>query len=256
MPDNRQKTRPSMNLPPTQGGGKASELHEALVQLANPKKAVDYQRFFKTGPGEYGEGDRFLGISVPVTRRVARLFETLPLSELTRNLKSPWHEERLCALVILTKRFAKADDPQAIVEFYLAHTKYINNWDLVDVSCARILGAYYYPKGGRHLKELARSESLWEQRMAIVATGWFIREGSFALTLAISRMFLNHSHDLIHKATGWMLREVGKKNINALKAFLDVNAARMPRTMLRYAIEKLPETQRRTYLHAKSKLGH
>jgi len=253
MSNHKQKTRPTRNLPSTQGAGKASELREALLKLADPQKAVDYQRFFKTGPGEYGEGDRFLGISVPVTRRVARQFENLPMSELARNLKSPWHEERLCALVILTRQFAKTDEPQAIVDFYLANTRYINNWDLVDVSCARILGAYYFPTGGRHLKKLASSDSLWEQRMAIVATGWFIREGSFALTLSISRRFLNHPHDLIHKATGWMLREVGKKDINTLKAFLDVNASRMPRMMLRYAIEKLPEAQRRVYLGARGK---
>jgi 3-methyladenine DNA glycosylase AlkD len=221
-----------------------------LKRLADPAQAAVLRRFFKTGPGEYGEGDRFLGIKVPVIRSVAWRHRGLPQSQVIRLLKSEWHEARLAALVILTLQFEKADESlrQRIHGLYLRHTRCINNWDLVDLSAPNIVGAYLLKQGPAELESLARSESLWERRIAIVATHAFIRRDIVSPTLRLARMLLADEHDLIHKAVGWMLREVGKRDRAALESFLRSHCRRMPRTMLRYAIERLPEESRRAYL--------
>ncbi len=230
----------------------ASLAKKALHQKANRRKAHVYQSFFKTGPGEYGEGDIFIGVTVPQTREIARLYEQLPLSEIGLILKSPIHEERLLALILLTQKFKKAPPKlQAqIFRFYLRHTRWINNWDLVDTSAPQIVGGYLSQMGAdrKMLQKLSRSNLLWERRIAIVATWYFIRQNDFNDCLSITRSLLNDSHDLIHKACGWMLREVGKKNTDTLVSFLSRHASRMPRTMLRYAIERLPASQRKAFL--------
>lgn len=223
-------------------------LTEDLLHEADPNRAFKLQRYFKTGPGEYAAGDRFLGLTLPVIRQTIRNYQNLTLKELEKHLQSSWHEERLAALIILTQQFPKASNQEKIVKFYLKNTRYINNWDLVDVSCSRILGAYYYPNGTDSLMKLAKSKSLWEQRMAIISTLYNIREGELTTTLTISQQLLHHPHDLIHKAVGWCLREVGKKDQKVLMTFLDRYAPEMPRTMLRYAIERFPETRRKKYL--------
>lgn len=230
-------------------------VRDALLQLANPQKAQLLQRFFRTGKGEYGEGDQFLGITVPVQRQVAKQFKTLPSTEVEKLLASPIHEHRLVALVILQLQFEAADEEmkQGIVDFYLAHTDRINNWDLVDISADKILGTFLLKRSRDVLYQLARSSSLWEKRIAIVATYALIRDHQFEDTVKICALLLADKHDLIHKATGWMLREVGKKNNAPLKQFLDQYAAQMPRTMLRYAIEKYPPNQRAFYLGMKAK---
>ena len=222
----------------------ARDVQKALRKVADPKKVPIYQCFFKTGKGEYGAGDRFLGITVPVQRTIARQFIDLPLSEISKLLKSPIHEDRLTALEILK---AKKLSP-AIINFYLKHTQYINNWDLVDTSAPYILGPLVDRK---ILYKLAQSKNLWKRRIAIVTTQYFIRNGDFADSIKIAQMLLGDSHDLIHKATGWMLREVGKKDLAVLEKFLTKHASRMPRTMLRYAIEKFSEAKRQEYLKVK-----
>ena len=208
------------------------------------------QRFFKTGPGEYGEGDRFLGVRVPAIRKLARECDALGAKELRDLLKSTFHEERLLALVILVRRFSGGTEGerQRIYRFYLAHTRCINNWDLVDLSAEHIVGAYLMDKSRQPLHDLAVSSFLWERRMAIVSTFHFIRRGDFDATLQVARMLLDDKEDLIHKATGWMLREVGKRDLKVEKQFLKEHYRMMPRTMLRYAIEKLAERRRQQYL--------
>lgn len=232
-----------MNLP---------ELRQKLRQAATPVQAAISRRFFKTGPGEYGEGDRFLGLKVPQLRAELPHTDALSEADVLDLLHSEWHEERLLALLVLGRRFSRAkQDPatqQHLVNLYLAHTKWINNWDLVDSSAPHILGAWLLRRDRAVLDSLAASTSLWEQRIAILATQAFIRVGDFADTLRLSALFLSHPHDLMHKACGWMLREVGKRDLQPLRAFLDQHAAQMPRTMLRYAIEKLPEKPRQAYL--------
>jgi 3-methyladenine DNA glycosylase AlkD len=236
-----------MNLP---------ELRQKLREAATPAQADIARRFFKTGPGEYGEGDRFLGLKVPQIR--AELPHTDALSEvdILDLLHSEWHEERLLALLVLGRRFSRAKKDaatqQRLVSLYLAHTKWINNWDLVDSSAPHILGAWLLRQDRAVLDTLAASTNLWEQRIAILATQAFIRVGDFADTLRLSALFLSHPHDLMHKSCGWMLREVGKRDVKPLLTFLDQHAAQMPRTMLRYAIEKLPEKTRQAYLAMKS----
>jgi 3-methyladenine DNA glycosylase AlkD len=222
-------------------------LRRRLAALADPKDAAFLQRFFKTGPGEYAEGDRFLGIRVPVSRAVAREFRGLPLDDVLTLLRSPLHEERLVALVLMTHAYAKGDAAtrERVYRAYLANTKHINNWDLVDISAPGIVGAHLHGRDTRPLDRLARSRSLWERRIAIVATQELIRRGDFAPTLRIAETLLDDDHDLIHKAVGWMLREVGKRDQATADAFLDRHCRVMPRTMLRYAIEKLPERRRR-----------
>ena len=222
-----------------------------LRSLANPADAAFLKGFFKTGPGQYGEGDRFLGIRVPVTRRVAREFGSLPLAGVTTLLSSRWHEERLLALVILGGRYARGDDVERdrIYRLYLASTSRINNWDLVDVSAPHVVGAHLATRSRAPLDRLAQSGSLWERRIAIVATHWFIlRRGEIATTLRIAGALLDDPHDLIHKATGWMLREAAKQDRAGVERFLVEHQRRMPRTMLRSAIERFSPAKRKRYV--------
>jgi 3-methyladenine DNA glycosylase AlkD len=207
-------------------------------------------RYFKTGPGQYGEGDRFLGVTVPQTRRVVREFRELPLAEVAALLRSPWHEVRLCALLLLVRRFERGDaaERRAIFALYLGSTAHIDSWDLVDLSAPRIVGGWLQDRSRAPLYRLARSRRLWERRIAILATAHFIARLDFADALALSEILLDDDHDLMHKAVGWMLREVGKRDVGALEAFLEAHRARMPRTALRYAIERFPEAQRRRFL--------
>ena len=227
----------------------AHNVQQALRKAANPKKVAVYSRFFKTGKGEYGEGDRFLGITVHVQRKIAYQFAELPLPEIAKLLKSNVHEDRFTALEILVAQSERADSKgkKAIADFYLKNTEGINNWDLVDTSAPYILGQMIHKK---ILYKLVRSKNIWERRIAIVTTFHFIKNDQFTDTLKIAEMLLDDTHDLIHKATGWMLREVGKRNVEALEQFLAKYASRMPRTMLRYAIEKFSDKKRKQYLYA------
>jgi len=226
-----------------------------LRALGDPAQAAALQWFFKTGPGEYAEGDRFLGVKVPAIRALARECRELPLAEIARLLRSPWHEARLLALVVLAWQYARADRPaQARMHrLYLDHTAHINNWDLVDLSAEHLVGAHLAGGSRALLRRLARSPSVWERRIAVLATAHYIRRGEFDDTLALAEQLLDDPHDLIHKAVGWMLREIGKRDRAVEEAFLDAHAARMPRTMLRYAIEKFPEPLRRRYLAVRRK---
>lgn len=222
-----------------------------LRELADPADAAFLQRFFKTGPGEYGAGDVFLGIRVPATRKLAAKYRDLPLTEVQKLLRSKEHEARLLAVIILTVQYAKASDVQRarIFDLYLANTRYINNWDIVDLSAPRIVGAHLFHAGDTGLlDELAQSKSLWERRIAILATAHFIGQDEFRPTLRIAQKLLRDEHDLIHKASGWMLREVGKRNRQALTSFLERHARVMPRTMLRYALEKFPASDRARFM--------
>lgn len=228
----------------------AQAAQQRLRSLGCPTQAAILARFFKTGPGQYGEGDRFIGVKVPPTRRVAREFKSLPLAEVECLLHSEIHEERLLALVILVGNFEKGDDAirKRIYDRYLANTKHINNWDLVDLSAPQIVGGFLESRSRRPLDRLVKSASLWERRISIVATHWFIRHGDFADTLRIAERLVTDSEDLIHKAVGWMLREVGKRDVAVLEEFLGERCRVMPRTMLRYAIERFPEEKRQAYL--------
>ncbi len=273
----------------------ASDVQQALRVYASPAKAKASAWFFKTGPRQYGAGDKFIGVTVPEQRKVARQFRDLPLSQIEQLLESPIHEHRLTALLILVDQYQKAVKtlgatrrvkPRELVDFYLEHRQFVNNWDLVDSSAPQILGQwllqfglssssriptsrdtdikdpvdttqrhgsrilfrYRANRSGMALEQLARSKSLWYRRIAIVATQAFIKVGQFDETLKIATLLLADREDLIHKATGWMLREVGKRDEIVLRQFLDRHAATMPRTMLRYAIEKLPDFERKRYL--------
>lgn len=228
----------------------ADTVQRRLSGLANPEKAAVLRRFFKTGTGEYGEGDRFLGITVPEQREVAREFAGLALAEVERLLVSPIHEARMTALLIWVRQFERGDERvrRAIFNAYLARTFRVNNWDLVDLSAPNIVGTWLVNRSRTVLRKLARSRSLWQRRISIVATHAFIRENDFDDTLLIAELLLNDREDLIHKATGWMLREVGKRDQGVLESFLRPRCQRMPRTMLRYAIERFPEPLRRHYL--------
>jgi 3-methyladenine DNA glycosylase AlkD len=233
----------------------ADDVRKELKSMADPDKAAILQRFFKTGPGQYGEGDIFIGVMVPQSRQIAKKFSQLPLGEVRTLLYSRIHEERLVALLILARRYGSASscmEKEEIVKFYLDHIKQVNNWDLVDLSAPNILGAHLVDSRDRRrlLYRLARSENLWERRIAIVATHHFIRNGDFSDTLKIAEMLLQDRHDLMHKAAGWMLREVGKRDAAAEEAFLEKHFSVIPRTMLRYAIERLPENKRRRYKKA------
>jgi 3-methyladenine DNA glycosylase AlkD len=231
---------------------KAVEARTKLHALASPEVAAVSARFFKTGPGQYGQGDTFIGVRVPDLRKLARECRALPLSETDALLHSPVHEERLLALLILVLGLSKceADHWKAVYDLYLGNTQFVNNWDLVDSSAPAIVGGYLRDKPRQPLVRLAKSQSLWERRIAIVATQHFIRLDQFEDTLTISRLLLGDKEDLIHKATGWMLREVGERDETALVSFLDEHAATMPRTMLRYAIEKFTTEKRERYLDA------
>jgi 3-methyladenine DNA glycosylase AlkD len=231
----------------------AKEVRKKLKAIASPEVAKSAARFFKTGPGEYGEGDVFIGIKVPTLRTLAREFRTLPLEEIESLLKSPIHEERHLALMILVLQGAKCDEAQrkAAFDFYLRHIEFVNNWDLVDCSAPQIVGGFLMNRSRKPLLQLAKSKSLWERRISIVSTQHFIRHGDLGETLTITRKLLNEEEDLIHKATGWMLREVGKKDQAVLEGFLDEFGTVIPRTMLRYAIERFTPERRRAYLVAK-----
>ncbi len=222
-----------------------------LRSLGCPEQAAILARFFKTGPGQYGEGDRFIGVKVPVTRKVAKEFKGLPVSEVECLLHSEIHEERLLALVILVGQFDKGDDKtrKSIYDLYLANTRHINNWDMVDLSAPQIVGGHLEARSRKPLDRLARSASLWERRISILATHWFIRHSDFGDTIRIAEKLLGDKEDLIHKAVGWMLREVGKRDVGVLEEFLGEHCRVMPRTMLRYAIERFPEEKRREYLN-------
>jgi len=233
-----------------------SELRQKIRQDATPEQAAIARRFFKTGPGEYGEGDCFLGLKVPQIRAELPHTDELGEADVLDLLHSKWHEERFLALLVLGRRFSRAKKDtatqQRIISLYLANTKWINNWDLVDSSAPHILGAWLLRRDRSVLDTLAASTRLWEQRIAILATQAFIRAGDFADTLRLSTLFLSHPHDLMHKACGGMLREVGKRDVKPLRTFLDSHAAKMPRTMLRYALEKLPEKTRQAFLSMKA----
>jgi 3-methyladenine DNA glycosylase AlkD len=227
-----------------------ASLIRRLREAADPGRAKASLWFFKTGPGEYGEGDRFLGVAAQPLRQLAKDARDLPISEILKLMKSPWHEARSLGLLVLVHAYGRGDEArrQAICDFYLGNTDRINGWDLVDCSAPHIVGAHLESRSRAPLKKLGRSKSLWERRIAILATLRFIRSGEFGPTLEISKMLLDDREDLIHKAVGWMLREVGKRDRATLEGFLKEHAAAMPRTALRYAIERFPEPLRRSYL--------
>lgn len=228
------------------------ELQKELQALGSPEKAAFLSRFFKTGKGQYGEGDQFLGIAMPEIRALVAKYSTLSINEWTELLHSPFHEFRMAALIGLMKRFqsSKKDDAiqQSIFEIYLNNLNLINNWDLVDVTCRDIVGAYLLDKDRSILYNLAQRPHLWTQRVAIVSTWYFITRNQFSDTIRLSEILLAHKHDLIHKAVGWMLREIGKRDELVLEEFLDTHVNQMPRTALRYAIERFPESKRKYYL--------
>jgi 3-methyladenine DNA glycosylase AlkD len=257
------------------GGGRAAAREESaavarssaraveaeLRALGNARDAAFLSGYFKTGRGEYGEGDRFLGIRVPVLRRFARSHQDLPLRTLRPLLRSRWHEVRLFALLVLVRQYARATragDPvtrDEIYALYMANLAWVNNWDLVDLSAPGIVGAHLLGRRIAPLRALARSRSVWERRVAMLATAAYTRAGDVVPALEIADLLADDPHDLIHKAAGWMLREVGERDRAALLRFLDRHAATLPRTMLRYAIEHLPKTQRARYLRARTRQG-
>lgn len=225
-----------------------------LRKKASTKKAVILARFFKTGPGQYGQGDKFLGVTVPDIRITIKEFTELGLSDLQKLLNSPYHEERLSALLILVIKYPRVDkrEQKKIYEFYLKNTKKINNWDLVDLTAEKIIGPYLENKNKDVLFKLVKSKNLWERRIAILSTFHYIKKGKSELTLQIAEILLNDEHDLIHKAVGWMLREVGKRcGEKEEEKFLKKYYKKMPRTMLRYAIERFVEKKRLKYLKNK-----
>ncbi|MFP3832667.1 DNA alkylation repair protein [Chryseobacterium sp. SIMBA_028] len=229
------------------------EIKEALAVLSIPEKAEFFPRFFKTGKGEYGEGDLFLGVKVPDQRSVAKeYYSKLNMEELSELLSSKYHEHRLTALFMLISKFEKTKDnaiKDEVVEFYLNHLTYVNNWDLVDCSCYKILGRYAYEnKKESLLRNLSEVEEMWYKRIAVVGTMHYVKKGYYDLTKEFVTRNLKHSHDLMHKANGWLLREMGNKNENELISYLNTYYKEMPRTCLRYAIEKLDEEVRQDYL--------
>lgn len=237
-----------------------SNLLKETKSLANPIYAKNLAWFFKTGKGDYGEGDKFLGLKVPTCRIVAKKYISLDWTDLDKLIQSKYHEERLIALLILVEKFSKAEDKEKtkIFKFYLSHTKWINNWDLVDLSAPRVIGAHLFSQSQNRkakssskypiLFKLVKSKNLWERRIAIVTTIYFIKQHEYQPTLDLTEILLKDKHDLIHKSVGWMLREVGKESITTLTPFLLKHYKTMPRTMLRYAIEKFPEEIRLGYL--------
>jgi 3-methyladenine DNA glycosylase AlkD len=227
------------------------QIEDELKGLGNPQKARALSRFFKTGKGEYGEGDVFLGVAVPQTRQVAKKHAGMELVGVQKLLNSRIHEHRLAALLILVEKYKRADvkERKRIFEFYLQNARKVNNWDLVDLSAPKIVGMHLLAGNRAILRKLAKSRNIWERRIAIVSTYAFIREDEYAETLRISRMLLEDEHDLIHKAVGWMLREVGKKDQGVEEEFLMKHYKTMPRTMLRYAIEKFDKKKREFYMN-------
>lgn len=229
---------------------KAETIKNELIALANNSKAVILSSFFQTKKGQYAQGDIFLGVTVPQTREIVASHKNLPLDEIKKLLDSKFHECRFAALILLVNQFTRGNEleRETIYNFYLNNTHNINNWDLVDVSAYKIVGPWLKDKDRTVLYELAKSDYLWDQRISIIATLAFIRDNDFEDILRLSKYFLTHSHHLIHKACGWMLREAGKRNKSILIGFLDQYATQMPRVMLRYSIEKLSEEERKTYL--------
>lgn len=229
-----------------------NDLRKDLSLYASPQKAEVLKRFFKTGKGQYGEGDIFLGVQVPDLRKIVRKYANIPLDNTLNLLRSKIHEERLIALLIMVEKtkWAKMFERETLFKKYLENTLYINNWDLVDLSADKIVGSYLFEKPKDILYSLAASENLWERRIAVMATFDFIKKGFYEDTLKLAKILLNDRHDLIHKAVGWMLREIGKRcSQEVLEQFLLANYKQMPRTMLRYAIERLPEDLRQQYLN-------
>lgn len=230
-----------------------AELRKEIKTVSNPDNAKFLQRFFKTGKGEYAEGDVFLGIVVPVQRQIAKKYTELSFDDLEKLITSKYHEERLIALLILVERFKKAseDEKDKIIKFYLKNRKGINNWDLVDLSAPKILGEYLLNKDRKILFRFAKSKDLWEKRIAVLSTFTFIKNNDFNDALKIYEILVYDKHDLIHKAVGWMLRELGKIDLKTEEKFLKKYYKTMPRTMLRYAIEKFPEKKRKAYLEGR-----
>ena len=236
------------------------ELRKEIRKCANPAKAKLLAGFFKTGPGEYAEGDKFMGVMVPDERRIAKQYRDLSRSDVLELLHSPWHEERMIALFILTGQYQRGDAKvrKAIYDLYLNNTKHINNWDLVDLSAKYIVGAQIAEGGADEaiLFKLAKSHSLWERRIAVLATFYPIAQGDARLALAVAELLVDDPHDLIHKAVGWMLREVGKRcSVKAEESFLDRHAATMPRTMLRYSLEHFPPKRKEYYMGMRAMRG-
>lgn len=229
-----------------------SSLKAELKKAGDPEKAKDLSRFFKTGKGQYGEGDVFIGVRVPLNRKISRKYINLSLADIKEMLNSPVHEYRFAALEILVYKYRKGDagGKKRIFEFYLSNLRNVNNWDLVDTSAPHIIGDYIYTTGSRLplLEKLARSRNLWERRISVISTFAFIKQNSLEPTLRIVRLLMNDEHDLIHKACGWMLRELGKRSLEKEESFILRYMHAMPRTMLRYAIERFPEPLRKSYL--------
>jgi len=229
------------------------DLLNEFQTLANPEKAKVLAGFFKTGSGQYGEGDVFLGIVVPLQRKLAKKYSTLNLADIQTLLHSEIHEHRLTSLFILNLQYGKLKtqaERKIFVDFYLENAKSVNNWDLVDLSAPNILGTYLAKESDRScLYTLVKSENLWKRRIAVLATFAFIRNGDYTDTIKLSKLLLKDTHDLMHKAVGWMLREIGKRNLPVLKEFLNLYAGIMPRTMLRYSLEKLSEAERKWYMN-------
>jgi len=226
------------------------DIRSKLQKLGNKQKARVLQRFFKTGTGEYGEGNIFLGVRVPEVRKLAKEYKDIRISDVRKLMESPIHEERLLALLIFVIKYSKGNDlvKRRVYELYLKNTRHINNWDLVDLSAEKIVGDYLIDKSKKPIYNLAKSKSLWERRISIIATFHFIKQNKFTETLIIAEILLTDKEDLIHKAVGWMLREIGKRHLPTEEKFLNEHYQEMPRTMLRYAIERFPESKRQGYL--------
>ena len=232
----------------------AAELQKELNVHENPVDAVFLQRFFKTGKGQYGEGDIFIGLRVPQTRLIAKKYRDISLGEIEKLLESPIHEHRLAAVIIMTEQAKRANQvlKKQLYDLYLRRTDRMNNWDIIDVSCRGVVGGYLLDKSRNPLYKLAKSTVLWERRIAIVSTWQFIRERDLDDTFKIAELLLNDTEDLMHKATGWMLREAGKRDEARLKVFLDQHASVMPRTMLRYSLERLHPNDKAHYMKQKT----
>jgi 3-methyladenine DNA glycosylase AlkD len=229
----------------------ANEISKRLQKMGNEEDARFLQGFFKTGVGQYGEGDIFLGIRVPAVRKLAKEYKNLQLKDILSLLKSPYHEIRLFALILFVNTFAQGDETiqKKIYDLYLANSRYINNWDLVDLSAPNIVGAFLMERSRKPLYQLAKSKILWERRIAVLATFYFIKNNQFEDSIKIAGILLRDKEDLIHKAVGWMLREVGKRDVDCAESFLQKYCNVMPRTMLRYAIERYTQAKRRKYMN-------
>lgn len=225
-------------------------IRKDLERLSDKEYAARLQKYFKTGKGEYGQGDKFLGIRVPNVRKLAKKYQNISIRQVSKLMKSSFHEERLFSLFVLVGLFKKANDEdrKKICTLYLKNTKFINNWDLVDASAGRIVGAYLFTRDKKQIYALAKSKNLWKRRISIMSTSYFIIHNEFTDTMKIAEMLLNDKEDLIHKAVGWLLREIGKKDLELEESFLKKHYANMPRTILRYAIEKFPVEKRISYL--------